>query len=225
MEPVNELDIDGYKWEIKDAQARRDIAVLRTSSDEKIKNLNDKLDGKADKNAALNSLEIKNDYATVQVIPWEDGAHYRSFEDKINDTYTDIITKDGIARITRTENGKQTKSAEIATMDKLKFVPSTVLNSGFKVVAYSDREITGNSKLECLENWVTNALSQYGDNLVIIGNIFNVGYIDGFATVNVWGDGINGIRGASGILVDQEGLHYYKKLNGTAGSGTLTRVI
>lgn len=29
MEPANELDIDGYRWEIKDAQARQDIAELK----------------------------------------------------------------------------------------------------------------------------------------------------------------------------------------------------
>lgn len=30
MEPVNELDIAGYRWEIKDTQARQDIAYLKT---------------------------------------------------------------------------------------------------------------------------------------------------------------------------------------------------
>ena len=114
---------------------------------------------------------------------------------------------------------------EVATMDKLNFVPTTRLEGGFKVVAYSDRTITGNSKLECLENWVTNALSKYGDNLVIIGNIYNINYVDGFAIVNVWGDNTKGILGASGILVDQDGIHYYKTQNGVPGSGTLTKII
>lgn len=111
---------------------------------------------------------------------------------------------------------------EIATMDKI--VPSTRLESGFKVVAYSDRTITGNSKLECLENWVTNALSKYNKNLCIIGSIYNINYVDGFAIVKVWGDDTKGILGASGILVDQDGIHYYKKINGASGSGTLTKI-
>lgn len=81
--------------------------------------LNAKLGGKADKNAVLNSLEIVNGYTTAQIIPWSDGTHYRSFEDKSSNTYTDIVTNNGIALIAKTENGKQTKSAEIATMDKV----------------------------------------------------------------------------------------------------------
>ena len=180
------------------------------------------LGDKADKNAALNSLEIKNSYTATQIIPWIDGTHYRSFEDKSNNTYTDIVTNNGIAKIARTENGILKKSEEIATMDKI--IPSIRLESGFKVVAYSDRAITGNSKLECLENWVTNALSKYGDNLVIIGNIFNMPYIDGFAIVNVWGSKKDGILGASGILVDQEGMYYYHVTNGISESGTLTKI-
>ena len=82
--------------------------------------LNAKLNGKADKNAVLNSLEIVNSYTTAQIVPWSDGTHYRSFEDKSNNTYTDIVTNNGIALITRTENGVMTKNAEIATMDKVK---------------------------------------------------------------------------------------------------------
>ena len=81
--------------------------------------VNAKLNGKADKNAVLNSLEIKNGYATAQIIPWSDGTHYRSFEDKSSNTYTDIVTNNGIALIARTENGIQTKGEEIATMDKV----------------------------------------------------------------------------------------------------------
>ena len=187
--------------------------------------LNAKLNGKADKNAVLNSLEIVNGYTTAQIIPWSDGTHYRGFEDKSSNTYTDIVTKDGVASVAKIENGVMTKLAEVATMDKLNFVPTTRLESGFKVVAYSDRTITGNSKLECLENWVTNALSKYGDNLVIIGNIYNINYVDGFAIVNVWGDNTKGILGASGILVDQDGVYYYKTQNGVPGSGTLTKII
>lgn len=81
--------------------------------------LNAKLGGKADKNAVLKSLEIVNGYTTAQIIPWSDGTHYRSFEEKSSNTYTDIVTNNGIALIAKTENGKQTKSAEIATMDKV----------------------------------------------------------------------------------------------------------
>lgn len=33
MEPVNELDIDGYRWEITDAQARQDIAQLKLNNE------------------------------------------------------------------------------------------------------------------------------------------------------------------------------------------------
>ena len=103
-------------------------------------------------------------------------------------------------------------------------VPSILLKGGFQVVAYSEREISGNSKLECLENWITNALSKYISNLVVIGNIYNINYVDGFAIVNVWGSNTEGILGASGILVDQEGVYYYKKQNGASGSGTLTKI-
>ena len=225
MENVNTLDIDGTQWEITDSQARQDIASLRTDSAEKIEEINAKLEQKADKNAELSALTVKNDYGIAQIIPWTDGTHYRSYENKGNDTYTDIVTNNGIALIARTENGIQTKKEEIATMDKLKFVPSTILNSGFKVVAYSNRETTGNSKLECLENWITNALSQYDGNLVIIGNIFNEPYMDGFVIVNVWSSKKDEILGASGIVVDQEGMYYYKTQNGVPGSGILTKII
>ena len=33
MEPVNELDIDGYRWEIKDIQAREDILKLKSNTE------------------------------------------------------------------------------------------------------------------------------------------------------------------------------------------------
>lgn len=33
MEQVNELDIDGYRWEIKDTQARQDIAKLKVNNE------------------------------------------------------------------------------------------------------------------------------------------------------------------------------------------------
>ncbi len=224
MEIVNTLDIDGTQWEITDSQARQDIASLRTSSAGKFEEINAKLEQKADKNAELSTLTVKNSYGVAKVIPWEDGTHYRSYEDETNDTYTDIITDNGIALIARTENGKLTKSEEIATMDKLKFVPSVILNSGFRVVAYSDRTITGNSKLECLENWIKKALSVYSSNLVIIGNIYNDTYVDGFIMVNVWGGRNEGILGASGMLIDQEGIFYYKTQNGISGSGTLTKI-
>lgn len=114
-------------------------------------------------------------------------------------------------------------SNKLATMNNV--VPSTRIKFGFKVVAYSDRTITGNSKLECLENWVRNGLSKYNKNLCIIGNIFNDPYLDGFAIVNVWGSDTEGILGASGIVVDQEGMYYYKTQNGVPGSGTLTKII
>ena len=78
--------------------------------------LNAKLNGKADKNAALNSLEIKNSYTATQIIPWSDGTHYRSFEDKSSNTYTDIITNNGIAIIARIENSVMTKSEKLVTM-------------------------------------------------------------------------------------------------------------
>ena len=69
MEPVNELDIDGYRWEIKDLQARQGIASLRTDSDKKIEEINAKLEQKADKNAELSALTIKNGNGIAQIIP------------------------------------------------------------------------------------------------------------------------------------------------------------
>ena len=88
--------------------------------------LNAKLNGKADKNAVLNSLEVVNGNITTQIIPRSDGTHYRGFEDKSSNTYTDIVTKDGVAKIAKIENGVMTKSEEIVTMDKL-----TATNSYF----------------------------------------------------------------------------------------------
>ena len=85
--------------------------------------LNAKLDGKADKNAVLNSLEVGSGNYTAQIIPWSDGTHYRGFEDKSNNTYTDIITKDGVASIAKIENGVMTKEAELVTMDKISPIP------------------------------------------------------------------------------------------------------
>ena len=81
--------------------------------------INAKLNGKADKNAVLNSLEIVNGYTTAQIIPWDDGTHYRSYEDKSSNTYTDIVTKDGVAKIAKIENGVMTKLEELATMNKV----------------------------------------------------------------------------------------------------------
>ena len=81
--------------------------------------LNAKLNGKADKNAVLKSLEIVNGNVTAQIIPWSDGTHYRGYENKSSNTYTDIITKDGVASIAKIENGVMTKSEELATMDKV----------------------------------------------------------------------------------------------------------
>lgn len=94
-----------------------------------INGVNDSLDSKADKNAVLNSLEIKNGYTAAQIIPWSDGTHYRSFEDKSNNTYTDIVTNNGIALLARTENGKQTKSEELATMDKVVKASETTIET------------------------------------------------------------------------------------------------
>ena len=119
MENVNTLDIDGTQWEVTDSKARQDVADLKTDSDEKIKEINAKLDGKADKNASLNSLEIINGYGTVQIIPWADGVHYRGYDNKQEESYTDIITERGKARIVKVENGTTKKIEEIATMDKV----------------------------------------------------------------------------------------------------------
>lgn len=89
-------------------------------------------------NAVLKSLEVTNAYTTAQIIPWNDGTHYRSFEDKNSDTYTDIVLNNGIALITRTENGKQTKSAELATESDLTStteIPlTTYTNSAFDII-------------------------------------------------------------------------------------------
>lgn len=35
MEPVNELDIDGFRWEIKDTQARQDISKIKSDNEVK----------------------------------------------------------------------------------------------------------------------------------------------------------------------------------------------
>lgn len=170
-----------------------------------------------EKGCEISTIAVKVDSARNLYIKMNS---YSAVEIRVYGTFTlDIVEQSS------EPSGVQIVLNVLATMDKLKFVPSTVLNSGFKVVAYSDREITGNSKLECLENWITNALSKYTNNSCIIGNIYNDTYVDGFAIVNVWGEDTKGIIGASGLIVDQEGVHYYRKLNGTTGSGTITRII
>ena len=93
--------------------------------------LNAKLNGKADKNAVLNSLEVVNGNVTTQIIPWNDGTHYRGFEDKSNNTYTDIITKDGVASIAKVENGVMKKNEELATMNK---VANSIIREGKSVL-------------------------------------------------------------------------------------------
>ena len=90
-----------------------------TSTTWSSKKINDSLDGKADKNAVLNSLEIVNGNTTAQIIPLVDGTHYRGYEDRSGDTYTDIITKDGVGFIAKIEHGTATKFEELATMDKV----------------------------------------------------------------------------------------------------------
>ena len=92
------------------------VSPSETWSSEKI---NASLADKADKNAVLNSLEIVNGNTTAQIIPWNDGTHYRGYEDRSGDTYTDIITKDGVAKIAKIEQGTTTKFGELATMDKV----------------------------------------------------------------------------------------------------------
>ena len=136
MENVNILDIDGTQWEIQDKQARQNIADLKTSSDKKIEEINAKLEQKADKNAELLALTIKNDYSMAQIIPWSDGTHYRSYEYENNENYTDIITENGNAKIVRFEKEVMKSIREIATMDKItdliKPLTVKVYNSEFK---------------------------------------------------------------------------------------------
>ena len=136
MEPVNELDIDGYRWEIKDTQARQDVASLRTDSAEKIEEINAKLEQKADKNAELSALTVKNDYGIAQILLWVDGTHFRSYEYQSNEDYTDIIAGNGTAKITKFEKGALTSVREVATVDQItdliKPLTVTVFNSEFK---------------------------------------------------------------------------------------------
>ena len=112
--------------------------------------LNAKLNGKADKNAVLNSLEIVNGYTAAQIIPWSDGTHYRSFEDKSSNTYTDIVTNNGIAIIARTENGVMTKNAELATMDKVAHEVDTSYMSNGILNILAIKESLGNGCYEIM---------------------------------------------------------------------------
>ena len=121
--------IDGVQ--ISDNETVEDKTWSSSKISEVETELNAKLNGKADKNAVLKSLEIVNGYTTAQIIPWSDGTHYRSFEDKSSNNYTDIVTNNGIALIARIENGKQTKSAELATMDK---VADSIIREGKSVL-------------------------------------------------------------------------------------------
>ena len=107
----------------------------KTWSSEKINTnlgeLESALGNKADKNAVLNSLEVVNGNVTTQIIPWNDGTHYRGFEDKSNNTYTDIVTKDGVAEIAKIENGVMTKLEELATINK---VANSIIREGKSVL-------------------------------------------------------------------------------------------
>lgn len=88
--------------------------------------------------AVLSSLEVKNGNTAVQIIPWNDGTHYRGFEDKSNNTYTDIITEDGVASIARIENGVMTKNEQLATKSNLTastdITLTTYTNSAFSII-------------------------------------------------------------------------------------------
>lgn len=77
------------------------------------------VDELATTNAVLSTLEVKNGNVATQIIPWSDGTHYRGFEDKSNNTYTDIITKDGVASIAKIENGVIIKNEQLATMNEI----------------------------------------------------------------------------------------------------------
>lgn len=107
----------------------------KTWSSEKINTnlgeLESALGNKADKNAVLNSLEVVNGNVTTQIIPWNDGTHYRGFEDKSSNTYTDIVTKDGVAKIAKIENGVMTKLEELATINK---VANSIIREGKSVL-------------------------------------------------------------------------------------------
>ena len=132
--PKGKDGIDGVQIDDVNVQSETSVWSSKKTSDEIAKvdtELNAKLNDKADKNAVLESLEVKNGYTTAQIIPWSDGTHYRSFEDKSSNTYTDIVTNNGIALIARTENGKQSKSAELATMDK---VANSIIREGKSVL-------------------------------------------------------------------------------------------
>mgnify|MGYP003421478679 FL=1 len=67
MEIVNKLDIDGNRWEIEDSQARQEISVLKTNSDEKFKEIDTKLKEKADKNYVDNNFATLNEVVENQV--------------------------------------------------------------------------------------------------------------------------------------------------------------
>lgn len=94
------------------------VAAINEINDSLV-DIEDELSEKADKNAVLKSLEVVNGNRTAQIVPWTDGTHYRGFEDKGSNTYTDIITQNGVASIAKIENGVMTKLAELATMDKV----------------------------------------------------------------------------------------------------------
>ena len=102
------------------------VSTVKTWSSEKI---NDSLAGKAGKNAILNSLEVVNGNTAAQIIPWNDGTHYRGYEDRSGDIYTDIITKDGAGFIAKIEHGTMKKYEELATMDKVVKDSSTAVET------------------------------------------------------------------------------------------------
>ena len=105
--------------------------------------LDSALENKADKNAVLNSLEVGSGNITARIIPWSDGIHYRGYEDKSSDTYTDIVAKDGVAKIAKIENGVMTKIEEISTMSikSTAFSGTTDTNGNLMLWAASENKI------------------------------------------------------------------------------------
>ena len=92
-------------------------------------------------NAILDSLTVVKGNTAAQIIPWNDGTHYRGYEDTSNDIYTDLITKDGVARIIKIEHGTLIKNEELAERSMLPEFKNMTTGNADELRSFADGKL------------------------------------------------------------------------------------
>ena len=121
MEIVNTLDIDGYRWEITDAQARQDIAELKSSYINGFKNVEIVSGLGSTKLKEIIQSEfpqIKNDRGMIKIVDGTTlycGTYIKYSDTQGSATFTNV---EGISYIW-TIQGDTVTLQELATMDKV----------------------------------------------------------------------------------------------------------